>query len=1290
MILCSQCGNPVAEGQAVCSQCGTRVLPTGARAGGTPTPDAVVKRETETPERDPIVSRSTSGIILVCVLLLVGVTAWALYDEAYGQRPWKRAQQEFVQRYNRYLNSIKKNAGQSEKEVEESPEYQQLAADAKAAKEKSDPQKNENDAKIKKIDDKLAAVTDPFQNARGQIGVINYKIETAPSDSKKASLRQQVEQKKQEKITVNLPTDDGKTEKKEYNYAELADLYNKLKDDKAKLLADNAELLKEPAELEKKRQEYLKDHMTGLTPAQINSLIAKNDKFEFSIKQINVSSANIVDRCETCHLGVREPLNLKASDLAPDGPGKKPDDWAKAFASHPNKELLTIHNPDKFGCSACHNGNGRATTSVEKAHGLNKFWLHPLYAKENTEAGCQQCHTQDRVLQNAPTLTLGKDLFQNRGCVGCHRSEGFDRESDALANTRQQISQIEDNIKTNDHDAQQAKDAISNASDEEAQKLQARAESLVVTNSLLAAQLDQLNIQSRYLMQDQKKVGPNLKDVRLKLVKEWIPVWLKDPQAFRPGTKMPTFWRLNGAMAHDTRADDDRKAIAAYLWQAGSDGQMPTQDRSKGNVANGKTLFETVGCMACHSIGEEDSKVGGDFAANLQRVGEKDNFDYIVRWIYNPRQRWRPYCPKEKRDLTPDDYAKKGLPYLFDTEQHSKCPNDGAELQVQNMTVMPDFRLTQDEARDIATYLFSLTDQPSSFRDPSATAYMDDPKLAEKGQALIKQYGCAGCHEIKGFEDEQRIGKELTAEGSTPIERLDFALLTQKAEEGIDPETNKQGAEWYNHKGFFEHKIKTPWIYDQGKEKEAQDRLRMPQPYLTPEWKTALTTFLLGSVGPEGANVPQTLFYQPDDQRKAIQDGWWVVKKYNCMGCHSIQVGQRSVLMDLPLYQNPDWKSQLPPNLTSEGARVDPNWLLKFLHDPSLADQNNQVQGGNQSNNSNTANNQTNANGNQKSQPSQQAQAGQVNAGNAQASNQGNNQTSNQTNGQANSQTNGQPNGQANAQNGGANGASNGAGNNGAGNNGANNGAQLSPEAAVQFNPQPGADRDGVRLYLKARMPTFNFSPNELRLLVNFFMAVSSQQDPYIRDPLDPLTDEERNLARALFTSQGAPCLKCHLTGDPTHDKNASAPNFLLASQRLKPKWTYRWLLDPQRISPGTAMPSDLFRKEGDRMVFNGPTPEAFNNYHRDHAELLVRYLFLMTPDEQRRLLSGSPQATGGAPPAPTAKAQTQTPPSTAHARRKLSPRDERLNSHARTRAAPVKTGRARAPAPRGFKARRS
>jgi len=552
--------------------------------------------------------------------------------------------------------------------------------------------------------------------------------------------------------------------------------------------------------------------------------------------------------------------------------------------------------------------------------------------------------------------------------------------------------------------------------------------------------------------------------------------------------------------------------------------------------------------------------MGGTFAANLQRVGEKSNFDYIVRWVHNPRERWAPYCPKEKRDLTSEDYSKNNKPYVFDTELNSRCPNDGTELQVQNMTVMPNFRLSDADARDIATYLFSISGPPSY---PDAS-YMDDPNLKDKGFALIKQYGCAGCHEIKGFEEEQRIGKELTVEGATPIERLDFALLTHDAEKGHDPlELHGEHSEkpWYNHKGFFEHKLAEPSIYDVGKEKDPKDKLRMPKPYLTPEWRNALTTFLLGSVGTEGSNVPRSLFYDPEDQRRQdVQNGWWVIKKYNCVGCHQIQVGQRSDLMNVPLYQTPEGKDFLPPRLTSEGARVDPNWLLRFLTDPSLSEQRSSAA---------TAV----ASASPRASPSAAAPA---------------------------------------------NGASTTANGNG------NAGASV---ASGRLKPQPGLDRNGVRPYLQARMPTFNFSPNELQILVRFFMALSGQQEPYIKEPIQPLSEEEKLVARQMFTS-GTPCLKCHITGDPAHDASAIAPNFLLAGDRLKPDWTFRWLLDPAQISPGTAMPTGLFRQEGERWVINVPNPPASaNNYHQDHAALLVRYMLLMTPDEQRRLSATSPAA---------------------------------------------------------------
>src|SRR5215208_4216166 len=1073
--------------------------------------------------------------MLVSALLMTISIAWALYDEAFGQRPWKGMQKEFVSRYTRYLDNIKSKAGQTETEVRESPEYQQFDAEEKAARAEVQPEIDQIDTEVKRVQGKLDAITDTFQNQRGRLTVINYNVEVS-SGKAKEQYRREAEAKRQEQVTVELPSDDGKSvEEKRVNYAGLEALYEELRAKKAERLGRKAELLKTPSELAKKRDDYLKNHVIGLGPAAIEGLKTKMANYDYSIlgHQISDNAYNVVDRCEVCHAGIREPLELTPASLAPDGPGKQPDSLARAFVSHPNREILQNHNPEKFGCASCHWGNGRATTSDMKGHGRHRFWLWPMFEKENTEAGCQQCHARDRVTQGADKLNLGRDLFAQRGCMGCHRYEGFDRETDALASTRQQTGQLQDQITSNEKQILTDTKATESESksEDEVKKLLAHAESLRVTNSLLGARMDQLNLQAKYQMQDVKKVGPNLKDVRVKLRKEWLPVWLENPQGFRPGTKMPTFWRFGtlpeatpGAHMRDKDGEDQIKAIAAYLWQESFDAKLPQQ--TQGNAQHGKELFEGRGCLACHSIGEGDNKIGGHFAANLQRVGEKANFDYIVRWIHNPRERIAPYCPKEKRDLTAEDYAKKNLPFQFDTELHSRCPNDGAELQVQNMTVMPNFRLSESDARDIASYLFSLSSPPSY----AAAAFLNDANLKEKGRLLIKQYGCAGCHEIKGFEEEQRIGKELTVEGATPIERLDFALQTKRAEEGKDPlnlhgeSGNENGGEapqkkseeekpWYNHKGFFEHKITQPSIYDEGKEKDPKDRLRMPQPFLTPQWRTALATFLLGSVGTEGANVPGTLFFTPQDQRRQdIQNGWWVIKKYNCMGCHEIQVGQRSVVMELPFYQTPEGKDLLPPRLTSEGARVDPTWLLKFLHDPSLSGEKTPEQA-----------QQIASLPSASPQPAASPQPG--------ASPAANNQT-------------------------------------------------------AKLLPQPGLDRNGVRPYLQFRMPTFNFSPNELQILVRFFMAMSGQQDPYIKEPMPPLTAQERVLARQLFTS-GTPCLKCHITGDPSRDAKAIAPNFLLAAERLKPDWTFRWLLDPSQISPGTAMPTGLFRKEGDIWVAN-------------------------------------------------------------------------------------------------------
>ena len=1057
----------------------------------------VLVPEQPIPEQDPVVTKSYALHYVVAMAILMATLFWALWDENTGQRPWKAYQQAWKTRYLSLLNKETPVSASSQNTVESSTDYKALKEDYEQLHQQTKPQVDKINTELAEVNGKLLAVRSVFTDRRAYVNALNYDIETEQSASGKKSYQRELDEYKKKLATVEFP--DGS--KQGYTFQQLEEAFNEINAEKTRLSLELGNVLKPVADANTKMLAYVSGHMVDLSPTQIDGLKKKTDDWEPHIVQTNVAEANIVDRCESCHMGIREPLKITPALMTAKGE-KKPDEFAQAFVSHPAPELLKIHDPDKFGCSPCHQGNGRATTSIEKAHGNYEHWLWPMFPKQNVEAGCQTCHAADMVLVSGGTewkvIDDGKDLFRQRGCMGCHRHEGYDKEPEELNSVTQQIKLFDqqkiDNQKQQTYLMKQADAAETN---EEANRLNEQAIALKVSNSKIDGRIQQLDFENHSLMQDMKKIGPNLKDIRLKLNKNWIPVWLKKPTDFRPPTKMPNF-PLN---------DHQIQAITAYLWQSALSDSLPTQ--KPGNADHGKELFETRGCLACHSIGEGDQMTGGTFAANLTGEGEKANYDYLVRWIHNARQRTRPYCPYEKKDIGPEDYAKKGLPYVFDLE-HSQCPNDGHELQVQNMTVMPSLRLGVEDAQDIATYLLAQKHQePSSYAN---AAYMDDPNLKEEGKKWIRHYGCAGCHEIAGMEDEGRIGTDLTVEGSKPIERLDFALFTVPAERGgrssepiTDPENLARLPEgpakdsWYNNKGFFEHKLAEPNVYDKGKIKSETEALRMPNLHLTRDQVQALTTFLLGS---QESSLPDSYRYKPGDARHDIQEGWWVVKKYNCMGCHQFYPGQRTILMGLKQYQ--EMQEQLPPKLLTEGARVSPEWLRHFLSNPALSD--------------------------------------------------------------------------------------------------------------------TDTNRDGVRPYLKVRMPTFSFSDNELRTLVRFFEALSQQPLPYIPEQVPTLTAKETDMARSLFSSAAAPCLKCHATGDPQHDKIATAPNFLLAKDRLKPDWVERWIRDPQAISPGTSMPSGLFRMENGHWVFAGPTPPSFQGYDKDHTKLLVDYIFQLTAKEQRRV----------------------------------------------------------------------
>ncbi|HZO15443.1 MAG TPA: c-type cytochrome, partial [Polyangiaceae bacterium] len=94
----------------------------------------------------------------------------------------------------------------------------------------------------------------------------------------------------------------------------------------------------------------------------------------FQIEQIVTSWMNVtrevdleqVDRCHTCHMGI-DKAPYTAANIPPE------------FRTHPRRDLLMASHPiDSFGCTACHQGQGRATD--ELAH--SRWSLETKWGKE--------------------------------------------------------------------------------------------------------------------------------------------------------------------------------------------------------------------------------------------------------------------------------------------------------------------------------------------------------------------------------------------------------------------------------------------------------------------------------------------------------------------------------------------------------------------------------------------------------------------------------------------------------------------------------------------------------------------------------------------------------------------------------------------------------------------------------------------------------------------------------------------------------------------------------------------
>ena len=383
-------------------------------------------------------------------------------------------------------------------------------------------------------------------------------------------------------------------------------------------------------------------------------------------------------------------------------------------------------------------------------------------------------------------------------------------------------------------------------------------------------------------MQLERLPGPDLRMVSIKMQRNWLAGWLKDPNSYLGKTYMPNFGL----------SDDEIKEITSYLEASSRDynAAHSTPDlahdvpSTPAKVARGKELVLSVGCLGCHNIDDatpnkdeiDPAVLQRNFGPDLSKIGDKVYGQWIKAWVKNP----------------------KGL---------------------DPKTTMPSLRLSDEEADAIAAFLQQKGDGTVAKLD--IVAEPDNAKLVEAGKERIEWYNCSGCHPIAGFEGRTFYGPEITFEGDKQYFRLAFGdklqdMIHLDEEEGVQSHRNVAN--------FVHMKLTDPRQFQPG-------LLKMPNFHFSDAEVKDLTVFVTSL---KDRVYPSSYHAQMDKKDKAISDGREMFARYNCLGCHAYDKNSPRTSGHIRAYYSREEKALAPPVLYGEGRKVQPLWVQGFIQHP--------------------------------------------------------------------------------------------------------------------------------------------------------------------------------------------------------------------------------------------------------------------------------------------------------------------------------------------------------------------
>ncbi|MFP5228253.1 MAG: c-type cytochrome [Acidobacteriota bacterium] len=468
--------------------------------------------------------------------------------------------------------------------------------------------------------------------------------------------------------------------------------------------------------------------------------LALQRHFRPGIQQIWLPEAGVVDRCQTCHLGLAE------SGLS--------DVNTEPFGRHPRMP----HKLDEFGCVVCHRGQGVATT-VADAHNSTLPPAEPLLPARFMDASCGQCHHD--ALPGTPVLNQGRFMLARYGCVRCHTVKLPDGSTLTPADQPPPLTHIADKTTREwvyawlrDPQSYSTSSTMPNflLSEADARDISA----FLMANSVplpgATAQLSPVKAEastdptagqslygesfcaSCHAMQNAAgnlaggDLGPELTAIGTKVKPEWLRMWLRDPHTYDPGTAMPHYrWTeqqltlLTGFLESKTNSD--------FVANVHLDPATPQQ------IAHGRQLVNEYGCAVCHEI--RGIRKPDNFAPDLSRIGSKP-LEQLVFTAGMPH--------------TLPDYLEGKL-------QHPRAFGPGLR--------MPQYTFTTAQVDALTTALLSLTDRSFTMPKQWQIAMAKPSTYQPAGHAgqLMADLNCQACHRINGRGGD--MAPDLTAEGSS-------------------------------------------------------------------------------------------------------------------------------------------------------------------------------------------------------------------------------------------------------------------------------------------------------------------------------------------------------------------------------------------------------------------------------------------------------------------------------------------------------------------------------------------